>query len=59
MVFWGFSSVFPTHMGVNRSMSTQYLADDSLPHAYGGEPKPAGFIGPSQSVFPTHMGVNR
>ncbi len=52
--------VFPTHVGVNRSLDAEAEADRGLPHARGGEPNfaDAGEVD-DLSAFLTWIAVHR
>jgi len=53
------TDVFPTHVGMNRIVSTRGAVHVSIPHARGDEPVDGIYSHIKNSVFPTHVGMNR
>ena len=53
------TSVFPTHVGMNRGVASLFASAARIPHTRGDEPFSHLEFLDEPSVFPTHVGMNR
>ena len=52
-------SMFPTHVGMNRSHQSGSTGGMDVPHTRGDEPSSPTNRGQCFGMFPTHVGMNR
>ena len=51
--------MFPTHVGMNRTLDFGAYAEMNVPHTRGDEPKRVQRFVVYAVMFPTHVGMNR